>query len=133
METLGNENKGGLNLNSLLPWIALAVLVLALASTVVVGILSINTTKSIALIGQNLSAQEIASLRDQISRLGKESESSEYGRFKIVMRSDIRADTYLLDSKTGRIWREYRDPKTEDFWWKESNAENLDTYRILDK
>ena len=29
----------------------------------------------------------------------------EAGRYQIVMRKDIRADTYLLDTATGRVWQ----------------------------
>ena len=42
------------------------------------------------------------------------------GRFEIVMRPGIRADTFLLDTQTGRIWVpiEYSNVKGQPTIWK---------------
>jgi hypothetical protein len=40
------------------------------------------------------------------------------------MRQGIRADIYLLDTATGRVWREYEDKRVGMFW-KESPRESL--------
>ena len=46
------------------------------------------------------------------------------GDYEIYFRDGVRADTYLLDKKNGRVWREYQDTKSEMMFWKESDVIN---------
>lgn len=39
-----------------------------------------------------------------------------YERYKIYMHPNIRADQYLLDTKTGLIWQLVQDDKKQSMW-----------------
>lgn len=45
--------------------------------------------------------------------------ASEVGRFQIVLNPSVRADTFLLDTETGRVWRlvKYTDLKDQPEAW----------------
>lgn len=53
------------------------------------------------------------------------------GRYQIIMRPNIRADTFLLDTQTGRIWIpiEYTNVKGQPTIWKyEERVDNQAAY-----
>ena len=53
--------------------------------------------------------QEIAALRNEVSGFKAElGRATLYPRWRIELRSDVRDDTYLLDTATGRVWRVHR-------------------------
>jgi hypothetical protein len=74
---------------------------------------------------------KVDALQSQVDQLRKELDSAkaaqaapQSGRWRIEMRQGVRADTYLLDTATGRVWREYEDKKKDILWWKESPRED---------
>ena len=77
------------------------------------------------------SKAKVDALQSQVDQLRKELEAAkatqvapQSGRWLIEMRQGVRADTYLLDTATGRVWREYEDKKKDILWWKESPRED---------
>ena len=44
------------------------------------------------------------------------SNNDNYERYKIYMHPNIRADQYLLDTKTGIIWQLVQDEKKQNMW-----------------
>ncbi len=59
--------------------------------------------------------------KDEIAQPTASCPESEVGRFQIVINKNIRADTFLLDTKTGRIWQNttFTDLKGEPTVWDE--------------
>ena len=44
------------------------------------------------------------------------SNNDSYERYKIYMHPNIRADQYLLDTKTGVVWQLVQDEKKQNMW-----------------
>ncbi len=74
----------------------------------------------------NDAGPQINALKDEVQQLHQQIEviNKNYQRYIIVMRPNIRADIYLLDTATGRVWREFEDTKTHQMFWKESSRED---------
>lgn len=47
------------------------------------------------------------------------------GRYVIIMNSIVRADQYLLDTKTGKVWQKTVD-NNGDIYWKATRYDNSD-------
>ena len=76
-------------------------------------------TRSAAPSGPATQSAQVAELRRQIDELRKKAEAAHAlcdsmslrardvsaGRYQIVMRDGVRADTFLLDTETGRVWK----------------------------
>lgn len=61
----------------------------------------------------------VDSLESQISQLRAElatAKAERVNRWRIEMRSGVRADTYLLDTESGRVWREYEVSEGKMSW-----------------
>src|SRR5947208_2179218 len=67
---------------------------------------------------------DIASLRQELATKTK-AEREGPSRWRIEMRAGVRADTYLIDTATGRVWREYEDPQTRLMFWSEMQKQDL--------
>jgi hypothetical protein len=64
---------------------------------------------------------EVVLIKDKLSDYNT---IDNYSRYAIYLHPVVRADQYLLDTKTGRIWQCYNDPKTKTAWWKELDVQN---------
>lgn len=42
--------------------------------------------------------------------------NSDYNRYSLHQHSTYRADKYILDHKTGRVWTEYAQEKGNNYW-----------------
>jgi hypothetical protein len=73
---------------------------------------------------------EIAKLKGQLAQARAALEETTPGRWRIEMRPGVRADTYLVDSGSGRIWRQVQDPLTHEIFWSEMSREDV---AIVDK
>jgi outer membrane murein-binding lipoprotein Lpp len=66
---------------------------------------------------------ELAALKSEVAQLRQQVENAnrnQVQRWRIEMRQGVRSDIYLLDTATGRVWREYEDKRKGVMWWKES-------------
>jgi hypothetical protein len=73
---------------------------------------------------------EIAKLKGQLEQARAALAFTTPGRWRIEMRPGVRADTYLMDSGSGRIWRQIQDPLTHEIFWSEMSREDI---AIIDK